>query len=168
MNTKITNKNTKAIRSLNESDVAARELFRWFSERKKASRSMPVRVAAFQTDQSEAKIRRVFKALEELECGKFLKGSRGHESRMEWRVNILSLARVAKGEESEIENAIPETGETLEQEASASPKVEDGYIMHSFTYRKGEAPLQVMLPENLARSEADRLASFIKSLPFEE
>jgi hypothetical protein len=99
---------------------------------------------------------RVFRALEDVGCGRFVAGRKGHPSRFEWTVGMVDVARVAAGETVKIEAApIDENDEAA-----------DDLLEHHFLLRKDlDVPLR--LPGNLTAREAARLAAFIQSLPFD-
>lgn len=156
------------LQKLNQEDETARGLFAWFSDRQKASKEMPVRVAAFRTGKAEWEIRRVFKKLDDLGCGHLVKGSRGHETRMVWDSNILSIAEVARGGSNKVDSTIPEDQPKLEEEETIQPipQIPGGYIAHKFQLRR-DAMIEVALPADFTSVEAERLAAFIKTLPFD-
>ena len=83
----------------------------------------------------------LLKDLEEAGFGRFLAGRRGHPSRLEW-----SLEDVA------------ESGEISDSEVSS--------LRHQFRLRRDSTVL-FDLPEDLTKSEAQRLADFVLTLPFE-
>jgi len=85
------------------------------------------------------------KRLEAEEVGKFMVGRRRKESRFEWR---------------EAGTPVPPTA------VMRSPVVGSARLEHRFVLRPGfEATL--LLPQDLTPTEADRLASFVRALPFE-
>jgi hypothetical protein len=105
------------------------------------------------------KVVAVLKELEKAGCGKFMVGRRKHKSRMRWDVDATALRSVATGEADDlpaIEHDLPLT------DASE----ESGLLIHSYNLRPG-LTVALSLPVDLSRSEAERLAKFIESLPFE-
>src|SRR5213594_1205803 len=56
-------------------------------------------------DFGKADIRKLFRNLEELNCGSYIEGRHGHPSRFKWSVGITSLSRAATGESQTIDEA---------------------------------------------------------------
>lgn len=94
---------------------------------------------------------RAMKALELAGCGRFQTGRRGHASRFAPRgSNLVAVAR-----------------RTLAAAAGAprpAPEVE--LVRHAFRLRPG-VTLELGLPADLSRAEAQRLATFVRALPVE-
>lgn len=115
------------------------------------------------------------KALEKRTCGKFIVGRKGARSRMQWRVDPGQLRAAALGEIDELPvlDAL-EVVEVADSQAravrSTTPGVralkDEDLLSHAFNLRPG-LTVHFELPSSLTRSEAERLAKFIESLPFE-
>jgi hypothetical protein len=103
----------------------------------------------------------VFKELEKLGCGDFKAGRKGHESRFLWNVSSKSVGQVAAGEDAEIEEVSAEA----EEIDDADDDLDDDIIEHCYQLRPGLS-VRLNLPADFSRREADRLAAFIKTLPF--
>ena len=108
-------------------------------------------------DVTRADIVRLFKRLAEIGCGQFIVGRHNHRSRFSWETELTGIARVAAGESQELEPIDESRGDESE---------EDWLLEHSYHLRE-EYELKMSLPYDLTRDEADRLAGFIKTLPFE-
>ncbi len=95
----------------------------------------------------------VFQLLQEAGCGQRLLGRWTSPTRFVWNVSMINAGRIAAGEPPIEETAGSEVEEIGER------------LQHSFHLRPD---LQVMLelPADLMQSEADRLAAFIKALPW--
>jgi len=108
-------------------------------------------------DVSRGQVIDAFRRLEDLAAGQFVAGRRGWPSRFVWSVGMVSVGKTAAGEAEEIEQ-LPE--EQVEEETGRE------LLAHTFHLR---TDLQVTfeLPPDLTPNEADRLASFIKTLPIE-
>jgi hypothetical protein len=113
--------------------------------------------------------RELAKALGDLGVGKYIWGRRGSPSRVEWLYRLDSIGRAALGEDealipvsanSEDEEHLDEDGQDETQQASP------GYLSHDYQLRLNEK-IRLMLPADITKTEADRLAEFIRSLPFE-
>ena len=99
----------------------------------------------------------VFRRLEELGCGRFVPGRRGHQSRFKWDVGLVTVGQAAAGESVPIEAA----------PANEPNEPQDDLLEHRFHLRKG-LDVPVRLPSDLTATEAARLAAFIQTLPFGE
>lgn len=99
----------------------------------------------------------VFRALADLGCGEFVTGRRGWPSRFVWSAGMVSIARAAAGEPPKIEE-IPDE--------QATDESTDATLTHSFHLRP-ETPVSFQLPVDLTKSEAERLAGFIRTLPID-
>ncbi|MBK8230679.1 MAG: hypothetical protein IPK72_08890 [Candidatus Eisenbacteria bacterium] len=100
----------------------------------------------------------VFKALEDAGCGKFKIGRKGWESRFEWSAQMVSVGQAAAGEPVKVEEVTKEEAEGEEGELA---------LRHSFRLRP-DFSIAIELPRNLTAAEAERLAQFVRSLPFGE
>lgn len=99
---------------------------------------------------------RVLRKLEELECGRYVEGRHGYESRFAWTVNITDVGRAALGEQAAVvlqSHAVP---------------VASGNSTFSHVYNlRADFQADFDLPADLTPREAERLATFIRSLPIE-
>lgn len=152
------------LKSLYKTDDAFKRIVAWFDDRKKDSWEMPVRIAAMRTDLDEREVRRVFKHLAELNCGRFIKG-RGEsaESRMQWKLSIRGIAAAAKGEISNIEEVQAAPEDTLEAEEKLKLPDVDG-VTHTFKLR-ADFDVVINLPSDFTDGEAERLSRFLKAVP---
>jgi hypothetical protein len=102
----------------------------------------------------------VFQELEQIGCGDFIVGRKGHRSRFRWGVALTTVARAAAGEDLQIENL---SEEDLAQDADIP---EGDSETHSYRLRRN-LKVEFELPLDLTHAEAARLADFIRTLPFE-
>jgi hypothetical protein len=103
---------------------------------------------------------KTFRRLHDLEYGVFKEGRRGHPSRFEWNTRSMEVGKVARGENltiAQIEDDGDEEDEEHINDASA-------LIPHSF-YLRPDLTVVVRLPSDLTQKEAERLSTFISSLP---
>lgn len=169
MNSSIRNDTISLLKTLYRDDASAKAILDYFSTRKKAMRVSSVERIGYKSKVAYAEVVRVFKELAAAGCGQFLNGRKGHKSRMEWEYSLVSLGLVAKGEA-----AIPELIDlsSLDEEEDdlatvvADDDAEDGTLSHVFQLRQ-DMSLHFSLPADLTAREAERLAAFIRSLPFE-
>jgi hypothetical protein len=97
-----------------------------------------------------------FKSLEELKCGRFIAGRRGHSSRFQWNesTGMATIGKIAAGDVNPT------------KELDDLNDLEDTALTHSYNLRPNFI-INLELPKNITHTEANRLASFIKTLPFE-
>ena len=95
----------------------------------------------------------IFRKLEDLKCGTFVTGRKGWPSRFVWTVSIINAGRAASGEPTRVEESDPE-------------ELSEAMLTHSFHLR-ADRKVEFSLPDDLTKSEAERLAGFIKALPIE-
>lgn len=103
-----------------------------------------------------SKVVDLFRNLQQLRCGTFVLGRHTHKSRFVWGVSMISVGRAATGEISEIEDINEPDEEEIESE----------FLIHTYHLR-ADLHIDINLPVDLTQREAERLAMFLKSLPFE-
>ena len=111
----------------------------------------------------------ILRKLADYGCGEFIVGRRKKPSRMRWAVDPRGLRAAAAGEAEEIglvAVAAEEAAVDEPQEEEETADDDDDSITHSFRLRP-DLIVDFALPADLTRSEAERLAKFIQSLPFE-
>ena len=109
-------------------------------------------------DVSRQQIISVFRGLETCGCGEFVAGRHGFPSRFVWSTAMISVGRAAAGEQEEVEQ-LPTEDEELNRG--------DSWLTHSFQLRP-QMTLEIDLPANLSSKEAQRIARFIETLPFDD
>lgn len=105
---------------------------------------------------SRADLISVFRELESCGCGTFKTGRKGHASRLEWHVQMVSVGRAAAGETDRVEQMTEE--DTAEEESMEMLK-------HQYRLRR-DITIIFELPTDLTTSEAVRISDFIRTLPF--
>ena len=108
---------------------------------------------------SRPQIVQTFKRLEELDCGYFISGRWNNPSRFAWTKSLISVGRAAKGEVKELEIAPENNSE--DDETS-----DNDTVAHEYNLRP-DFRVTVELPFDLTAKEATRLATFVKTLPFD-
>ncbi len=109
---------------------------------------------------SRGDVIKVLQKLEDVGCGRFVAGRKGHPSRFKWIVGLGDVGRAAAGEKIEIEAA-----PTVETEEPEDPT--ENLIEHRYRLRR-DVEITLKLPTDLSSQEASRLASFLQTLPFED
>ena len=150
----------KKLRSLYKDSPAARSVLDHFASRERNWSSTTVdRIQANldDADISRADIIGVFKELEACGCGSFKSGRKGWLSRFEWDVQMVSVGQAAAGEAVQVEK--------VSEEEKAADEAATSTLKHVFRLRQ-DMPGSFDLPVNLTAAEANRLADFLKTLPF--
>ena len=168
MNGSIKNNVISILGSLYRDDPSAKAILDYFSTRKKAMRVSSVDRIGYKSKVAYPEVVRVFKELASAGCGTFRNGRKGYKSRMEWEYSLVSLGEVAKGEA-----VIPELidlssldDEEDDFEVTSPEEADEGLITHAFQLRP-EMVLHLGFPSDLTAREAERLAAFIRTLPFD-
>lgn len=145
-----------ALRALYKTSSTAAKMLDHFASRVKDRKVVEVdRMMAILPDITRADIIDVFKKLEELGFGRFVVGRRGASSRFEREVSLISLGRAAAGQDAII--AVADDSDDADEAVT---------IRHEYRLRPNFSA-QIELPADLTVKEAERLASFIRTLPFE-
>jgi len=168
MNKMIENAMVSGLRDLYKNDNNAKAMLDSFAIRKKAVSASYADRIAFLVKLSYSEVIRIFKELEAIGCGEFKNGRKGFKSRMEWSHSLISLGEVAKGEAGSVEVINPDELEP-EDDGEASVAVSEqaeGFIQHPFQLRPDMA-VTLSLPSDLTMKEAQRLAAFIQTIPFD-
>lgn len=114
-------------------------------------------------DFRKSEIIAAFRALEEADCGKYLRGHPNtSKSRFAWSVRSKFIAGIAQGLKEEIEEELSGWNSDFDLIEEA----ESDMLEHSYVLRK-ELTVTFELPPDLTSSEAYRLSQFIGSLSFE-
>lgn len=163
MNNVVNDTKAPALRKLYKDSETGKALMDWLASRQYGATVTTARRAAQVTGQDYRAMIKVMKELDEMEVGRFLTGRKGQESRIEWAFDVRSLGKVASGGGSRLEE-VPADAETDEEDAADAHSADDT-IPHVFQLRP-DMKVEIALPEDLTDREADRLASWIKSLPF--
>lgn len=147
----------KAIYGKNE---AAKALLDTFATRKRDVAETTVHRAAQLAGVDYNEMLRALREIAEAGAGEFKVGRKGAKSRIEWEYGVRSLAAAARGEGRPVKLDDIEEVETVEDSE------EEGDVVHEFLLRPGKK-VRFVLPSDLTQREAERLAGFVQSLPFE-
>jgi hypothetical protein len=157
------------LRAVYQANVTVKAILNYAASRKYNSAELSVdRTEAILRKGGEDIARReiveAFKALEDLGLGEFIIGRRGASSRLKWNVPMIEAGRAAQGV---IESVPRLPDEELLTEEASEPPVQSISMRHTYNLRPGYAVV-IELPTNLSDREANRLAEFIKTLPFNQ
>jgi hypothetical protein len=146
----------KALRHAYSREEALRAVCDELASRTRSTKTSSIDRTIERTGLSRATVIDVFRRFEQLDLGKFVVGRRGQPSRIEWRYRLQDVGQAAAGELTEIDQA-----DRLDDEEAGPSRL----TRHTFQLRP-EASVALELPSDLTQHEAQRLAEFVKTLPF--
>jgi hypothetical protein len=167
--------------------VDSRPLFESIAHGGIAGGTTEVGDAAYALGVERWQVVQFFKRLGDTGCGRFIVGRKGHASRFEWWYESVSVAAAALGqrvdlaplgeeEETDDEEEASEKETVIEDAEDAEDVVSDEavdasapsekVVDHSYVLR-ANFTVRLRLPVTLKKGEAERLAAFIRTLPFE-
>ena len=103
---------------------------------------------------TRAEIAEVFKKLEDLNCGEYILGRKGHGSRFIWEVNNTEVGRAASGETTKIESI----AKNVCADENDTPT-----IKYKFRFRR-DFSVEFELPDDLTDDEAKHIGAHILTL----
>jgi hypothetical protein len=112
---------------------------------------------------SQGTIVEVLAQLEQLGLGYLRRGQRGYE--FAWNVELVAVGKAARGETAGIPT-LRHRGEPPAEDRPSVDEEDDTFVDHRFLLRPG-VEVNLRLPGDLTKREAERLADFIRTLPFE-
>ena len=154
------NEKESALQRLYADSITARSLLDWFSTRERGAKSTKVDRAETVTGQYYYDIITVFKEMDKIGIGTFKVGRKGHDSRMEWDFDIISIGKIAKGDWGTLE---PVSRDAIDDEAPSSNRVDS--LTHRFNLRK-DYIIEIDLPENFDGSDLSRMKNWLDLLVF--
>lgn len=169
MNKTLSDRNiAKNIKKLYADDENATAILDYFAKGKKSMSVSYVHRVAYKTDVATSEAVRVLKELADIGCGRFVVGRHGKKSRLVWFYSLISVGQVARGEAEDFEEL---ESEIDDDEILNLEELEDGddtgdLTSHSFQLRP-DLIVRFSLPTDITSREADRIAAFVKTLPFE-
>jgi hypothetical protein len=101
---------------------------------------------------------RVFRSLEDIGCGEFIEGRKGHPSRFAWTDDLTAVGRAARGEVPTVSPLADEEEEDDNDKKSVFEREHPLELRDNYIAR-------VRVPADLTEREAERLATFVRSLP---
>lgn len=157
----------KEVKELYDRDYVARLLLDHFAARRHSvSQSTVDRLLAI-AQSSDKSIRRsdvvgALKQFDRLGAGNFKIGRRGQPSRIEWGSPPTELGRLAVGREALAATEASNPRRKRRDDGAEPVRT----ITHQYMLRP-DLHIEINLPDNLTSAEAERLAGFIKTLPFD-
>ncbi|HEX3674152.1 MAG TPA: hypothetical protein VHU87_07740 [Rhizomicrobium sp.] len=165
MNGKLEDEKVKKLQALAATNKAATAFFEWAAERHKDMRETTIPRAADVCHVEYWQMREVFAALADIGAGTYITGRRGAKSRVKWLYSLNSIGKAAKGEYISLKNISEDENSDVEIETSGLENP-SAIMEHSYKLR-AEHTIKLGLPADLTTREAERLAAWIKTLPFE-
>lgn len=150
--------NKKGLRKLYRENQAARCLLDHLAGRERDWTTttvdrLLVNIAREGGDVSRGELVEALRQLEALGCGQFTVGRKGHPSRFEWEVSMVSVGQFAAQEREDIAKLSADAGTEG-----------DPLKRHVFNLRHDLA-VEFELPSDLTPAEAARLAKYVETLP---
>lgn len=149
----------KILEIAGQSDVN-RSFFELLSRRHRNAAVTTVEQAMEWTKGERREVVELFKQLDETAIGTFVIGRRGASSRFEWAVRLTDVGYAYAGEIEEIE---PASQNDLEDEIVLNEQL----VEHEYRLRP-DLKVVLSLPSNLTKREAERLSSYIATLPYDD
>ena len=167
------------LRALYRNNPTAKALLDLFANRQNNSATtktdrMHAAVKSSGHDCSQNEVVKVLKALGRLGAGRYVVGRKGHPSRMNWQVGLVSLGQAAAGNRADVEpagNGSEAGGEPDESTSEqAKPQAGQGLMQLTFPLRRLEdgrvISAEFSVPKDFNQKDAERLVAFIQALPF--
>jgi hypothetical protein len=157
-----------SLKAIYKTNDEARSLLDNFAARKRDVSETTVERAAQLTGSSYNEMLGAFRELAATGAGAFKVGRHGAKTRIEWEYSVRSLGAAAKGEGRPVKLDPEELEDSEDEEiASEADALEEGDVVHEFLLRPGRK-IRLELPADLTQREAERLAGFVQSLPFDD
>ncbi len=160
------------IRALYRKDVIYQKIFDWLGRYQRNPNNSETLAKKIEEEAKVPyhKVKKLADELEAIGCAKFKKGRSTNgipksHSRIIWNKEwqVKRIVEVAKSKEEELLQPImPTDDEDIKSNNSPDKQLE---IEHSFQLRLGK-PIILSLPKDFSVGEAERLANFIKTIPF--
>lgn len=167
--------NVRALVRLAKKDPAIHSLFAHIAEQSEAPKESEVDETASALGLGRAQVVQIFRQLDQLKLGRFVVGRRGGVSRFQWWVDPIDVRANTLGARpvlSPIEWPESDDGDGADEEegsAEETPETQvnaENVLNHSYKLR-ADFTIKLILPASLSKNEAERLAAFIRTLPFE-
>jgi hypothetical protein len=144
-------------------NTVTRPFFELVSEQPRLRREVPVDVVVERTGKERREVVRMFRELEALEAGRLVVGRRRQKTRFMWSDGIDVVATAKQF----LLGTLPPAEAQKASTVSAAPMLPGASIRHRYVLRPN-LELELLLPSDLTVREAERLAEFVKTLPFNQ
>ncbi len=125
--------NLKAIKALYSSDLVAKFVLDEFASRQRNQQKtkldqLLLRLSNAGKAAPRTEVINVLRKLEELGCGTFVTGRKGHPTRCEWQYDLVSVGKAAAGGTQDIEEIRPaDDSEDRDEDAVGAPEAAIGH-----------------------------------------
>jgi hypothetical protein len=99
------------LQELYQANPAAKAFFDWAASRLNDAAETAIERIVQKARITLPEARRLGRALEELTCGEYIEGRKGHKSRISWNYSLRSLGAAAQGKGTELTDVDPELKE---------------------------------------------------------
>jgi hypothetical protein len=159
------NVNVALLRELYDRTPVNHAFFDWLANRERPRSETKIDTVEAMLDargieHDRAELTRLLRELEETGCGDYVAGRRGRQSRFLWSHNLISVGRTASGVEDHPTPLAPRVN------SRAPVRAVHREIAHVFNLRP-DFRVALALPQDFTREEAERLAAFVRTLPFD-
>lgn len=163
--------NVKTLKALYASDPAAKAILDEFASRQRNQQATKLEQLRYRLNNAgvgvaKSDVIRILRKLDELGCGDFRTGRKGHPTRFLWKYDLVSVGKAAAGGTQAIEEIQPSPDQDNGDDDSPVRPAPPGAIRHTFQLRPGWQ-IDLTLPADLSAREAGRLSEFVKTLPFD-
>jgi len=167
MNANLEVEKINQIQYLNAHDEVARLFFAWAASRQNESTETTIKRAHTVCHVEYWQMRELFQRLCEIGLATYVTGRRGHESRLRWLYSLRLIGKAANMEVTSLtDNTTADAEEEPLENAALIVEKSEAFIDHGYKLRP-ECDIKVRLPANLSSKEAERVAAWIRTLPFE-
>lgn len=162
--------NVKALKALYASGSVAKAVLDEFASRQRNQQTTKLEQLLFRLNNSGAVVAKadviaLLRRLDEIGCGDFRTGRKGHPTRFEWKYDLVGVGKAAAGGTQAVEEIQPTADQDNCDEEAAVKANPEGAIRHTFQLRS-DWQVELRLPADLSVREAGRLSEFLKTLPF--
>lgn len=167
MNKSIDSPIVSRLREIYEEDDIARRFCDWAALRGRDASETAVYRAAEMCHVAYGDMLKLFRVFDEIGLGTFKEGRKGYKTRIVWGYSLISVGKAGKGESQLSEIDVNEL-EPVENSVPAEYEIEtiSDRMLHKFRLRP-DVEIAIDLPPDLSRREAERLASWVQTLPFD-
>ena len=164
MNTDIGDTAVRKLRAFYEENSWARPFFDWAGNRQNDAAETNLDRICQKSGIDYDSAKRLAEAIDAINVGSYVVGRKGHKTRIQWKYSLKSIGAAARGASLRLnERSTDNEGE--DDDTWGSENETD--IEHRFRLRENRV-ISFVLPRDLTQREAERLSTFVQSLPFDE
>lgn len=152
------NDKSNRLRELYNENEAAKAILNDFAERLRKQSITKLDQLLNRVPVARSDAIKVFRSLQSIGCGEFIEGRKGHPSRFSWTDDLTAVGRAARGE-------VPSVAPLEEEEEDSGSDKKSVFEREHPLELRDNYIARVRVPADLTEREAERLATFIRSLP---